>query len=91
MRPGYCSIRWSQNTGIYSFTVTGDTYTAVGDGTVGTSASALSGTMCTTDFVVIPNPMSSTTGIINNADRFCGNGFNTVTSKGLCAYYFRSI
>ena len=83
MQPGYCSITWSAATGdMYGFTVTGDTNMAVGNGTVGTPAAALNDGNCTTDFVVIPNPMYVDTSLMGpNTDRFCGNGFNPVTSK----------
>jgi hypothetical protein len=83
MQPGYCSITWSAAAGdMYGFTVTGDTNMAVGDGTVGTSAGALSDGDCTTDFVVIPNPSYVNSSLMGpNTDRFCGNGFNSVTSK----------
>jgi hypothetical protein len=83
MQPGYCSITWSASSGdMYGFTVTGDTNMAVGDGTVGTSAGALSDGDCTTDFVVIPNPSYVNSSLMGpNTDRFCGNGFNSVTSK----------
>lgn len=81
MQPGYCSIEWSQTSGDpYSFTVTNDTITATGDGTVGTTAASLIGSNCTTDFVVIPNPYY-TNGTAVNSDRFCGNGFPDVVSK----------
>lgn len=75
MQPGYCGIEWSQASGdIYSFTVSNSTTQATGSMTVGTPAAAVMD--CTTDFVVIPNPIPS-----NNVDRFCGNGFSTVTCK----------
>lgn len=81
MQPGYCSIQWSQSSGdLYSFSVSGDTVTATGTGTVGTVAESLIGSNCTTDFVVIPDP-SYVNGTAVNSDRFCGNGFPTVTSK----------
>lgn len=81
MQPGYCSIQWSQSgADPYAFTVSGDTIAATGDGTVGTPAASLIGVDCLTDFVVIPNP-SYVNGIAVNSDRFCGNGFPTVTSE----------
>lgn len=83
MQPGYCSIQYSQSGGdLYSFSVTGDTVTATGAGTVGSTALSLVGSNCTTDFVVIPNP-SYVNGTAVNSDRFCGNGFPTVTSRYL--------
>lgn len=81
MQPGYCSIEWSQAAGdAYSFSVSGNTIMDTGAGTVGTAAVSLIGSNCTTDFVVIPDPMYSN-GTAVNSDRFCGNGFPTVTSK----------
>ncbi|GLV43813.1 uncharacterized protein CBL_11607 [Carabus blaptoides fortunei] len=79
MVPDYCSIRWSQTGGDpTSFTVSGDT-----DGTaidvLGTPLGAISGSDCTSDFVVIPNP--SENGVPVNTDRFCGNGFVTKTTS----------
>lgn len=75
MQPGFCSIQWSQSAGgLYTFSVSGDTYTAVG--------TAMSGDNCTTDFVVIPSPMYvDPTLTPPNTDRFCGNAFNSVTCK----------
>lgn len=83
MQDGYCSITWSASAGDrYSFSVSGNTNTAVGDGSIGTGAAALNNGNCTTDFVVIPNPTYvDTTLPAANTDRFCGNGFNSVTSK----------
>ncbi|CAG9769869.1 unnamed protein product [Ceutorhynchus assimilis] len=81
MFPGYCSIRWSQSSDLYGFSVSGDTFTAVGDGTLGTSAASLTGLNCTTDFVVIPSPVLNSNTTALNSDRFCGNGFPTVDSS----------
>lgn len=81
MQPGYCSILWSQSASdIYSFTVSGDTVASTANGTVGTTAVSLTGSNCTTDFVVIPNPYY-TNGTAVNSDRFCGSGFPSVTSE----------
>ncbi|RZC33232.1 hypothetical protein BDFB_009129 [Asbolus verrucosus] len=81
MQPGYCSITWSQSSGdMYAFSVTNNTFTDVNMGTAGTSAAAIIGENCTTDFVVIPNP-SYVDMAGPNTDRFCGNGFNTVTTS----------
>lgn len=72
MEAGYCSIQWSQSSDPYSFTVTGD---VPGLGTlVGTSSAQMSGENCTTDFIVIPNPIGEIT------DRFCGAGLAPKTS-----------
>jgi hypothetical protein len=45
----------------------------------GTDVVAESGTVCTTDFIVIPNPYQNSVGL--NHDRFCGNAFLQTTSK----------
>jgi hypothetical protein len=52
----------------------------------GTVNAAEGGTGCINDFVVIPNPMVPQADIainpsLGNTDRFCGNGFVTLTSK----------
>lgn len=73
MQPGYCSITWSQTSDPYSFTVTNNTVGLSVD--PGLPSGGINGTNCTTDFVVIPNPI----GV--GADRFCGNAFPTVTCK----------
>lgn len=73
MEAGFCSIEWSQTTDQFSFTVTGDV-PGLG-GLIGTPVAESMGAACTTDFVVIPNPV----GIA--ADRFCGSGFSTKTSQ----------
>ncbi|XP_064215817.1 uncharacterized protein LOC662398 isoform X2 [Tribolium castaneum] len=82
MQPGYCSITWGTSPGdMYAFTVTGNTNQAVGNGTIG-PPSALSNGNCTTDFVVIPNPSYVNSSLVGpNTDRFCGNGFNSVTTS----------
>ena len=77
MQPGYCAIEWSQGPDSTSFTVSGDT--ALTDVTPGLPGNPMSGTMCDTDFVVIPNP-TFTNGTMSATDRFCGNQFPTVTS-----------
>ncbi|XP_077301760.1 uncharacterized protein LOC143922409 [Arctopsyche grandis] len=72
MEAGFCSIQWAQTADIFSFTVTGD---VVGLGNlVGTPVAEVVGAACTTDFVVIANPVGF------NADRFCGAGFSTKTT-----------
>jgi hypothetical protein len=45
----------------------------------GTAAVAVSGTECTTDFIVIPDPSQGGTSLA--LDRFCGNALLTTTSK----------
>ncbi|XP_063239502.1 uncharacterized protein LOC134540601 isoform X2 [Bacillus rossius redtenbacheri] len=78
MADGYCSIQWSQNTGdAYSFTVTGDT-SGLDTTVLGTVTAQLTGSNCTTDFIVIPNPFQG--GLAVDSDRFCGNGLaDTIT------------
>lgn len=44
-------------------------------GTLGTAAAGVQAAQCTTDYLIIPNPV----GIAN--DRFCGAGLAPVTSK----------
>lgn len=85
MVPGYCQIEWSQNPNdMYSFTVTNDT--DILDNTIlGTPGASVVGSNCTTDYVIIPNPMIN--GIPTGYDRFCGNGFPTVT----CEYFTRKL
>ncbi|KAH1002401.1 uncharacterized protein LOC109541859 [Dendroctonus ponderosae] len=80
MFPGYCSIEWSATSDLYGFSLTGNTFTAVGDGTLGTTAASLTGVNCTTDFVVIPAPILTSNSSYLNTDRFCGNGFPSVIS-----------
>lgn len=73
--PGYCSIRWSQAAGDdYSFTITDSTIGAAV--APGLPSGPMSGTSCTTDFIIIPSPMNQV------VDRFCGNQFVTAT----CTY-----
>jgi hypothetical protein len=45
----------------------------------GTEAVAESGAVCTTDFIVIPNPYQNSMSL--NTDRFCGNALVETTSK----------
>jgi hypothetical protein len=45
----------------------------------GTAAVAESGAVCTTDFIVIPNPSQNSVSL--NTDRFCGNALVPTTSK----------
>lgn len=75
--PNQCSITWAPlSSDIYSFTVTGDVG-AVDPALLGTVA--LQQQTCTTDFVVIPNPVQG--GVALPSDRFCGLGLATTTSK----------
>lgn len=65
---------------MYSFTVTGDVDGA--DNTVlGTTVGAVNGVTCTTDFVIIPNPIVISTNVAVGTDRFCGLGFVPVSCK----------
>lgn len=74
-----CSITYSVlSSDSYSFTMTGD---------VGAIEPALLGTgavqqqMCTTDFIIIPNPSQTETQLTSGVDRFCGLGLNPTTSE----------
>lgn len=68
---------------MFSFTVTGDVEGA--DNTVlGTVVGTVNGNLCSTDFVVIPNPTVVSTGVAVGTDRFCGLGFVPV----LCKYEY---
>ncbi|XP_048488813.1 uncharacterized protein LOC105380153 [Plutella xylostella] len=81
MEAGYCSIQYAQAAGDpYSFTVTGDVEGA--DATVlGTALGAANNGACTTDFVVIPDPVVAATQVPVGTDRFCGIGFVPVVSN----------
>ncbi|XP_050094093.1 uncharacterized protein LOC126576833 [Anopheles aquasalis] len=75
---GMCSITYElPSNDRYAFTVTGDASVIdpamVGMGTVG-----VNGAMCTTDFIIIPNPTVDAAGTFT--DRFCGLGLYSVTS-----------
>ncbi|CAK1554102.1 unnamed protein product [Leptosia nina] len=80
MEAGFCGIQYSQTGGDpFSFTLTGDVEGA--DNTVlGTAVGSVNGVGCTTDFVVIPNPITTATNVPVGSDRFCGLGFIPVTS-----------
>lgn len=89
MLPGYCAIEWSQGPDDTSFTVSNDT--AFTDASsVGLPGNPVFGTMCTMDFVVIPNPVF-TNGTAVGADRFCGNMLPTVISKFQKFYLYVTI
>lgn len=72
MLPGFCGIEWTQTRNDrYSFTVSGNTI-----GTLPNLPGApMEGVQCTTDYVVIPNPIDRT------SDRFCGNQLMETRSK----------
>lgn len=79
--PGYCGVQWSQATDNLgtSFSVTGNTLEAQVAQTLPELATPpVLGDNCTTDYVVIPNPVYAN-GTAVGADRFCGNVFPTVT------------
>ncbi|KAJ3636082.1 hypothetical protein MTP99_008921 [Tenebrio molitor] len=71
MIPGYCSIEWSA-TSDNSFVVSGDLGAL--------DMVSLTGSDCSSDFVVIPDP-SYANGSEVNSDRFCGTAFPTVVSS----------
>ncbi|XP_055528455.1 uncharacterized protein LOC129720768 [Wyeomyia smithii] len=74
---GQCSITYSlPSTDPFAFTMTGDV-NAVAPAMLGTAAVGMTGAACTTDFLIIPNPV----GV--NADRFCGLGLAATTSATL--------
>ncbi|XP_001849904.2 uncharacterized protein LOC6040518 [Culex quinquefasciatus] len=60
----------------YAFTLTSDV-TMAAAGTLGTAAAGVQAAQCTTDYLIIPNPV----GIAN--DRFCGAGLAPVTSNSI--------
>ncbi|XP_037936135.1 uncharacterized protein LOC119670086 [Teleopsis dalmanni] len=77
MGANQCSITWSQvSSDLYSFTLTND---------VGAIDPTLLGTAdvqsqeCTTDFIVIPNPLQN--NAVLPSDRFCGLGLVETTSN----------
>lgn len=79
MQPGYCTIQWSQSgSADTSFTVSGDTITT--SVIAGLPSDSVIGENCTTDFVVIPNPIYAANNTAVPGDRFCGNQFPTVYS-----------
>ncbi|XP_074032971.1 uncharacterized protein [Leptinotarsa decemlineata] len=67
MLPGFCSIQWSSNGFLVS-------------GIPGAGFDALTNGDCTSDFIVIPNPMYQN-GTAVNSDRFCGTSLNTVVTS----------
>nr|XP_023015444.1 uncharacterized protein LOC111504950 [Leptinotarsa decemlineata] len=74
---GFCGIQWAQTAGTMTFTVSDNTYTFIGDGTIGTAAAQQTGAACTADFVVVPGPILPD-GTALTSDRFCGNAFVTL-------------
>lgn len=77
MSAGKCSITWSKTAGdAFAFTVTGDV-TTVDPTLLGTAA--LQSQMCTTDYVIIPDPFQNNAAL--PSDRFCGMGIGDTTSK----------
>lgn len=74
-----CSITYSiVSTDVYSFTLTGDVG-AVDPTLLGTGT--LQEQLCTTDYVIIPNPSQGGTLLTSGSDRFCGLGLTATTSK----------
>lgn len=85
--PNQCSITWSQvSSDPYSFTVTGDVG-AVDPALLGTAA--LQQQTCTTDFVVIPDPVQN--GMVLGSDRFCGLGLAPTTSKKKTGWFVEGL
>ncbi|XP_030385030.1 uncharacterized protein LOC115632153 [Scaptodrosophila lebanonensis] len=76
MGAGMCSISWSQvSSDTYSFTMTNDVG-AIDPSLLATAA--VQSQDCTTDFIIIPNPLQG--GVALAGDRFCGLGFSATTS-----------
>lgn len=74
-----CSITYSVlSSDMYSFTVTGDVGAV--DPTL-LSTSTLQEQMCTTDYIIIPNPSQGGALLTSGSDRFCGLGIASTTSK----------
>lgn len=74
-----CSITYSVlSSDAYSFTVTGDVG-AVDPALLGTGT--LQEQLCTTDYVIIPNPSQGGTLLTSGSDRFCGLGLTPTTSR----------
>uniref|UniRef100_A0A336KGM7 CSON006753 protein n=1 Tax=Culicoides sonorensis TaxID=179676 RepID=A0A336KGM7_CULSO len=74
-----CSITWTQaSADIYSFTMTDDVG-SVDLSLLGTPA--LQSQACTTDYVIIPNPVQNAVAL--PSDRFCGLGLDETTSNAL--------
>ncbi|KAK5640484.1 hypothetical protein RI129_011295 [Pyrocoelia pectoralis] len=71
--PGMCSIQWSATSGdSFAFTVSLDAQVPT----------ALTGNNCETDYVIIPNGVTTTAdGAALSADRYCGSMFTPVTSS----------
>ncbi|KAM7357956.1 uncharacterized protein ACRADG_003105 isoform 1-T1 [Cochliomyia hominivorax] len=77
MAANKCSIIWSQvDSDAYSFTLTNDVG-AVDPSLLATEA--VQSQECTTDFIIIPNPMQN--GNTLPSDRFCGLGLVATTSN----------
>lgn len=74
-----CSITYSVlASDAFSFTVTGDVG-AVDPTLLGTGT--LQEQMCTTDYIIIPNPSQAGALLNSGIDRFCGLGLSPTTSK----------
>lgn len=73
-----CSITYSVlASDAFSFTVTGDVG-AVDPALLGTGT--LQEQLCTTDYIIIPNPSQAGALLTSGIDRFCGLGLNPTTS-----------
>lgn len=74
-----CSITYTRvGSDMFSFTVTGDVG-AVDPALLGTGA--LQEQLCTTDYIIIPNPSQGGVLLTSGSDRFCGLGINPTSSK----------
>lgn len=76
---GTCSITYSVlSSDVNSFTMTGDVG-AVDPALLSTGT--LQQQMCTTDYIIIPNPSQGGNLLTSGSDRFCGLGLSPTTSK----------
>lgn len=84
-----CSITYSLlSSDIYSFTVTGDVG-AVDPVLLGTGT--LQEQLCTTDYIIIPNPSQGGTLLTSGSDRFCGLGLTPTTSRRSIIQFFKHL
>lgn len=86
LRYGIC-IRSKSTCSITYSTIASDSFSFTMSGDVGAVDGTLLGTgilqqqMCTTDFLIIPNPSQSENSLIPGFDRFCGLGLSPTTSE----------
>lgn len=74
-----CSITYRVlSSDVYSFTMTGDVGAV---DPVLLSTGTLQEQLCTTDYLIIPQPSQGGQLLTSGSDRFCGLGLNPTTSK----------